>query len=323
VNTALFRKEAMARFQRTDAPGAIVDIAPPRTVALFGVMAVLFLTLVGLAWFGRAPIVAEGRGVLRPDRPPIAMLAPFTGTVLEVHRGVREDGHAGDVLLELDAHTARDAHERCAAVVRSDQSDLASLEQRLASWNDEQKRDRDASTALVLLAQVRAQREKLSTATQQCESLASVLNRSRVVFPVDARVADVAVAAGSQVREGDVLATLEPAGAHLVGYLELPEPYRSEIAPGQTVRLKFDALPFNEWGAGAGRVTRVLDGLPSGVKLDTLAAGGVAIEMSLDAMPHAADPPRRGMTFTGSVVLRKMSILSLLLGGGSSGGDDA
>jgi hypothetical protein len=322
VSTELFRKEAIARFQRTDAPGAIIDIAPPRTVALFGLMALLFLTLVGLAWFGRAPIVAEGRGVLQPDRPPIAMLAPFTGTVLAVHRGVRVDGHAGDLLLELDAHTAHDAHERCAAVVLSDQNDLASLEQRLATWNDEQKRDHDTSTALVLLAQIRAQREKLSTATQQCDALASVINRSRIVFPVDARVVDVAVAAGSQVREGDVLATLEPAGAHLVGYVELPEPYRSEIAPGQTVRLKFDALPFNEWGAGVGRVTRVLDAMPSGVKLDTPAAGGVAVEMSLDAMPHAADPPRRGMTFTGGVVTRKISILSLLFGGGSGGGDD-
>jgi HlyD family secretion protein len=322
VTTELFRKEAMARFARTDAPGAVVDIAPPRTVVLFGAMAVLFLTLVALAWRGRAPIVAEGRGVVQSDRPPIAMLAPFAGTVLEVRRGVGENGRAGDVLLELDAHAARAAHERCAGVVLSDKSDLAAQEQRLASWNDERNRDHDASTALVLLAQIRGQREKLSTATQQCDALASVIDRSSVAFPVDARVVDVAVAAGSQVREGDVLATLEPAGARLVGYLELPEPYRSEIVAGQSVRLKFDALPFDEWGAGVGRVTRVLDGLPSGVKLEAPAAGGVAVEMSLDAMPKAAGPPRTGMTFTGGVITRKISVLSLLFGGDSAGGVD-
>ena len=318
MDTGLFRKEAIARFQRTDAPGGVVDIAPPRTIALLGVLAVMLLALFGLGWFGRAPDVAEGRGVVRPDRPSIAMLAPFAGTVLEVRRRAREEGRAGDVLIELDVRTDRSAHERCAAMVRDDKSDLASLEKRIASWDDEPTRKRDASTALVLLAQARAQREKVATATQRCDAIAAVIDKSRVVFPVDARVVDVAIARGSQVRKGDVLATLEATGARLVGYMELPEPYRTAIAPGQTVRIKFDAFPFDEWGAGVGRVTRVLDGLPSGVKLDGSGSGGVAVEMSLDGMPSASGPPRAGMTFSGGVTMREIRILSLLFGGGAT-----
>ena len=95
VDTGLFRKEAIARFQRTDAPGGVVDIAPPRTIALFGVLAVMLLALFGLGWFGRAPDVAEGRGVVRPDRPSIAMLAPDRGYIAGDdydRRGIWEHG---------------------------------------------------------------------------------------------------------------------------------------------------------------------------------------------------------------------------------------
>jgi hypothetical protein len=39
-------------------------------------------------------------------------------------------------------------------------------------------------------------------------------------------------------------------------------------------------------------------------------------------MPKAAGPPRTGMTFTGGVITRKISVLSLLFGGDSAGGVD-
>ncbi len=52
------------------------------------------------------------------------------------------------------------------------------------------------------------------------------------MLPVDATVDDLAVTAGGQVREGDVLATLIPASARLIGYLALGERYRSELFGG-------------------------------------------------------------------------------------------
>jgi multidrug resistance efflux pump len=207
------------------------------------------------------------------------------------------------------------AHDTCSRNVDAEQKDLAALEQRLADWNESAGHEHDASMALVLIAQIRAQREKVTGVTQRCDAIGAIVERSRVTFPVDAKVADLAVNAGAQVHEGDALATLVPAGAKLVGYVELPEQYRSELAVGQKVRLKFDALPYDEVGAGAARVTRVLDALPSGVKLDVPEAGGVAAELSLDAMPGGSGAPRSGMTFTGGVLTRQTRVLSLLFGG--------
>ena len=86
MNKGLFRKEALARFMRIDSPGAIISVAPPSTVIVFGAMAVLTLVLGALAGFGRSQLSAEGRGVVRPNQPSIVIRAPFAGKVLSVPR---------------------------------------------------------------------------------------------------------------------------------------------------------------------------------------------------------------------------------------------
>jgi hypothetical protein len=106
-----------------------------------------------------------------------------------------------------------------------------------------------------------------------------------------------------------------PAGARLVGYLALPERYRSDIAVGQPIRVKFDALPYNEVGTGTARLGRVLDALPSGVKVDAPEGAGVFALIVLEAMPRGSGPARPGMTFAADVLTRKVRVLSLLFGG--------
>ena len=319
MKPGLFRKEALSRHLRTDAPGAVIGIAPPALVALFAVMLALFAALLALAAFGRALIVAGGRGVVHADEPLIALHAPFSGTVLAVTHGLRERGAAGDVMIEMDARTERAGHEKCAGLLAVAQRDLAGLEQRLADWNQTTGHEHDASMAIVLINQVRAERDKVTGMTQRCDALGSTVERSHVVFPADAVVADLAVSPGAQVHEGDVMAKLVPAEARLVGFVEIPERFRSELAEGQTVRLEFDALPSAEVGAGTGQVIRLLDELPSGVKLDTPSAGGVVAEVSLGAMPPGAGPPRAGMTFNAGVVTGRARVLSLLFAGPSDG----
>ncbi len=318
MTLAMFRKQAAAKFLRVDAPGALITITPPRSVAVFAVLALACAALALLASFGRAQMVATGRGVVRPNQPPIVLHAPFSGAVLALHRALREPGHAGEVLLVLDARAETAAHDRCAAEVVAERKELAALEQRRADWNQPAGRASEASMALVLISQIRAQREKASTAAQRCEALGAVVARSQVTFPVDAVVADLAVAAGAQVHEGDVLATLFPASARLVGYLALPERYRAEVAAGQRVQVKFDALPYDEVGAGHAHVARMLDALPSGAKIDAPDSASVFAEIALDEMPAGAGPPRPGMSFTGDVLTRRRRILSLLFGGSSN-----
>jgi multidrug resistance efflux pump len=317
TSSELFRKKALSKYLRIDAPGALLTITPPWSLAVFGAMALLFVALALLATFGHAQLAAEGRGVVRPNEPAIVLRAPFAGTVLSVAAGVRTNGKAGQLLLAMDARAESRAHDRCVADIATDRAELASLEKRLADWNESTERDRNPSMALVLLSQIRNQREKTASETQRCDAVGTLVERSAVTFPVDASVEDVAVAAGGQVHEGDVLATLIPASAHVVGYLALGEQYRSELSPGLPVKVKFDALPVDEVGAGSARVARILDALPSGVKIDAAPGASVFAELSLDAMPAGSGPARPGMTFTGDVLTRRRRVLALLFGGPS------
>jgi HlyD family secretion protein len=204
--------------------------------------------------------------------------------------------------------------ERCLKDLAAEQGELATLEKRLGDWNESNDRENKASMALVLLSQLRSQREKTSSASQRCDAVGAVLERSAVKFPVDASVVEITVSAGAHVREGDVLATLLPATARIVGYLALGEQYRSEVSPGLPVRVKFDALPYDEVGVGRARVVRLVEALPSGVKIESAPSASVFVELDLDAMPAGSGPPRTGMTFTADVLTRQRRVLSLLFG---------
>lgn len=313
MNFSIFRKQALTSYLRPDAPGAIVAVTPPWSFAIVGTMLALFVGLAAAATFGRAQVVASGRGVVRYDKPPIVLFARRAGKIRTITHGPRDRGAAGDALLVFDADDATASHKKCADDLDVERRDLTSFERRLAEWNGKSQDARDASTALVLLSQIRTQREKVATLASRCDVLANVVERSVVKLPVDATVVDVEVSPGAEVKEGDRLAVLAPQASRLVAYLSFPEARRSELEVGQTVRLRFDSLPSDEVGAGTGRVLAILDALPSGAKIEHAEGGGLFAEVSIDAMPSASNgSARQGMTLDGDVLTRRVPIASLV-----------
>jgi multidrug resistance efflux pump len=315
MDLSMFRKQATAKLAGAETAGGLVTITPPSTLAMFATLALLTLVLTLLTVFGRAQVVAEGRGVARPDAPPVVLHAPFSGVVLATPKHTGELGHRGEPLVSLDVHDTVTRHDACVGEVANEQKELDQLENRLAFWNDS-SRDHDASMALVLISQLRAQRDKVAGMKQRCDALGSTVARSKLTFPVDAVVTDVAVSPGAEVNEGDALATVVPASAHVVGYVALAERHRSELAVGESVRVKFDSLPFDEVGAGTAHVTRLLEALPSSVTIDGEHAT-VFAEIAFDAMPPGAGAVRSGMTFTADIKTRRPRLLTLLFGSGS------
>jgi hypothetical protein len=316
MNFGIFRKKALDSYLRPDAPAGLVAILPPSTVIVFGVMFLLFGGL-GLATiFGRAQIVASGRGIVKLDHPPIVLHARRAGKIAKIERTHRDHGSTGEVILSFDMDETLAASQKCATELDMERGDLAALEKRAADWNDGARvpERREASTALVLLSQIRTQREKVNVLAQRCEAHSVLLERSMVRFPVAAAVIDIAVSAGAEVKEGDALVSLAPSSSKLVGYVAFPEARRADIAPGQSVKFRFDALPADEVGSGSGRILRLLEVLPTGVKLDQAESDGVISEVSIDVMPGAAQA-RQGMTFEGAALTRRVSIASLLFAG--------
>lgn len=309
MDLQLFRKEAVSKFLNGNVPGGTLTITPPWSLAVFGTMTFALAALLLLASFGKAQVVAQGRGVVRPSKPPIVVHAPFTGTVTKVLAKANASGKAKELLVVMDARAEVVVHDKCEKQLAKETAELVGYENKLAEWD---RIGTDGSNALVILAQVRSQREKVSSLTLRCDAAQKVIDRSQVAFPVDALVTDVAVTDGSEVREGDVLATLVPSTAELVGYAVLAETHRSEVEAGQMVQVRFDALPANEVGAGEARVARVLDALPSGVKIDGQEGGSMFVELAIDRMPRGSKPARTGMTFGCDVLTRRPTILAML-----------
>lgn len=308
----LFRKQATDAMHSPDARGGLLTIAPPWSVVVFGTLSLIFAALVLLAVFGRARVFAEGRGVVEPNQPPIVVRAPLDGMIASVSVTPNEHRKRGELLLAFDVRAYAAQRATCISRLSAQKNEYDRLQQRLASWD--KTGGHDATLALVMIAQLHQARAQLASTRDACEHLAQVLTKSRVSVPVDATVSSIAVAQGSYVHQGDALATLLPAKARLVGYVTVPEAYRSELAPGRSVRLKFDALPYDSVGAGTGTITRVLDALPPYVTIK--GASQALAEVAIDRMPAAASP-RHGMTFTADIFAHEERVWSVLFGSSS------
>ncbi len=239
----LFRKQAAGAFYSTDARGTLLGIAPPSSIVLFAILTVLFFAGAGLVLsVGRAKVYATGRGVVRPDQPPLVLRAATNGVVATIDAAPGGRGKRGDRVAALDVAAVEAARATCGAEAARAEAEAEKLGERLTQL-EKSSGDRDATLALVLIAEARSARQKASAAEASCDRLEATVRSGRIDFPVDATVDHLDVAVGSQVREGDAIATLVPATARLVAYIGVPEAHRADLVVGKTVRLASTRFP--------------------------------------------------------------------------------
>lgn len=103
------------------------------------------------------------------------------------------------------------------------------------------------------LAQLRSARSELAQALAQLE-----VERSYVMLaPVAGRVAALQAQAGQTATAQSPLAALVPAGGELEANLLVPSRAVGLIQPGQEVRLRIDAFPYQRFGTVMGHVAQV------------------------------------------------------------------
>ena len=113
-------------------------------------------------------------------------------------------------MLALDARVESATLDRCVKDLATEQAELVAREKRQRDWIESNEKEHNASMALVLLSQLRNQRERTRTLAQPCDAVGAVVERSALKFRVDASVLDITVSPGAQVREGDVVALMLP-----------------------------------------------------------------------------------------------------------------
>lgn len=102
-------------------------------------------------------------------------------------------------------------------------------------------------------ARAEAARASLEERTRSAQARTHLL----ITAPIDARVAALPVRAGAMVSAGEAVAVLIPQGDRLVAELYTPSRAAGFIAPGQEVRLMYQAFPHQRFGAGRGTITAV------------------------------------------------------------------
>lgn len=142
-----------------------------------------------------------------------------------------------------------------------------------------------------------------------------------VVSPIAGRIDALAVRIGQSVTSGSAIAVVVPAGEELVADLFVPSRAVAFIAPGQPLRLKYEAFPFQRYGAQDGVVADVAGAVLSpeeagwpglGVAEPVFRVRGRLAAQSLSAYGTGV-PLRAGMRLTADIVVDRRTLLEWLL----------
>ena len=142
-----------------------------------------------------------------------------------------------------------------------------------------------------------------------------------VVSPIDGRIDALPARVGQSVAPGSPVAVVVPVGEELVAELYVPSRAVGFVAAGQPLRLKYEAFPFQRYGAQDGIVTDVSravlspdeTGFPGiGLAEPVFQVRGRLAAQDLDAYGRSV-PLRAGMLLTADIVVDHRTLVEWLL----------
>jgi membrane fusion protein len=170
-------------------------------------------------------------------------------------------------------------------------------------------------------SELRRQAELDGAVAQYQQQRAEIGARNRWVLtsPMDGRVVTLSASPGDPVTSDRVLAIVVPRDARLEAELQVPVRSIGMMRTGQSVRLQYDAFPYQRFGAGEGFVTSIA-GAPTTVASTVVPGQGVEpvyrVRASLSSPEIFAYGQRSqvqpGMTLRASVVTGRRTLLQWL-----------
>jgi membrane fusion protein len=141
-----------------------------------------------------------------------------------------------------------------------------------------------------------------------------------IAAPVSGNVSDISAEIGQHVLPNGSLATIVPRGSRIETWLYAPSNAIGFVQPGQRVRLRFDAYPYQKYGWGSGTVLAISRSAIDPANVDVAirpAEPAFRVRVSIDSMgaiPMPRDSLRPGMTVSADLVLRHRPLWALLFG---------
>ena len=143
----------------------------------------------------------------------------------------------------------------------------------------------------------------------------------QIVASIDGVVTGLQVREGEPVTPGRLMLAIVPEESELFAELFLPSRAIAFVEPGQTVKLQYDALPYQKFGVGEGVITNVSSTAFLSTDLGILSQNDellYRVEVSLanqtiDAFGQQI-PLQSGMEFSADIVLEERKVLDWALG---------
>ena len=242
VDLAVVRREVIPGSEVTaDANDLISSLPWWVSRGLLYVVAGFICCAILWASFARMDDVAIARGSIIPEGEVRPLQALEAGTVssVSVHEG--DVVAKGQTLVQLDDVVLQAKEKQARSEFEEAQVNLISL------------RDTGAESNAIMDAE-----SKVTELKNALDGADLAVQRARLTAPVAGTITALTVhGAGAVVREGDVVASIAPAGARLVAEVMIPNEHIAKVHPGLPVRILVDAYPYQQYGVFDGVVLTV------------------------------------------------------------------
>ncbi len=213
-----------------------------------------------------------------------------------------------------------------AQVVRQAESDIEEAQLRLQEQQKGEGTLNHTGKLAILKSQEQLKNTETEIATLTTEVAQSVsqiastqyeLNQHVLKAPVRGTVFDLPIQkSGEVLQPGDTVAEIAPEDSPLVVTAQMATGESGSLVTGMSVKLKFDAYPFQDYGVVPGKLTAIS---PTS-KITETEQGEVAnynleIELERDCLPKGDQciPLRPGDTVTAEVIVRQRRIMDFIL----------
>jgi len=259
---------------------------------------IIAFIIVAFLWaaLSMVDVVAESRGALVPEGHVKPVQSVAGGLVQSVLVREGEKVAQGQAIVQLDAREMR--------------TRLAKLREELTT-NEFQLRQ---SMSTRPLPETMDLQNRIARLQSEIAAAELAMQHTTVTAPVSGLITTMEVrSAGTVLQPGQTLATIAPAGARLLVEALVPNKDIAFIEKGLPAKLKFDAFPFQDYGAVEGTVIEVSPDAQIDKDSQSFYKVTIAPQKTEIATRDKNIPLRTGMTLTAEIVTERKSILSLIL----------
>lgn len=258
---------------------------------------IIAFVLVAFTWasFAKIDMVAVANGTVTPQGNIKPVQAASSGVVQSVFVKEGDNVAAGDVLIQLDAAEMRTRLNKLRQELQTSQSQL-----RLMMVNGP-------------IADTLEQQNRIARLQTDIDAAEKMLRHTTITSPASGIITTIGVrGAGEVLQQGQTVATIAPGDVPLVIEALLPNKDVAFIEEGLPAKLKFDALPFQDYGIVDGTVIAVSPDAVTDKDHNSYYKVTIAPSKTHIAAKEKGVTLRPGLSVRAEIVTEQRTILSLL-----------